>query len=39
MANRPAWLTALGVLALAAIAASLAYAVAIGAVNFSRIGV
>jgi hypothetical protein len=35
----PAWLTALTVLALAAIGASLAYAVAIAAANFSRIGV
>jgi hypothetical protein len=40
MTNRtPLWLTALGVIALAAIGASLAYAVAIGVANFSRIGV
>jgi hypothetical protein len=37
--RRPAWLTALGVLALGAIGASLAYAAAIAIANFSRIGV
>ena len=37
--RRPVWLTALGVLALAAIGASAAYAVAIGIANLSRIGV
>lgn len=35
----PFWLRALGGLALVAIGASLAYAVAIGLENFSRIGV
>jgi hypothetical protein len=35
----PRWLCALGVLAIAAMAAGAAYAVAIGAANFSRIGV
>jgi hypothetical protein len=35
----PIWLRALGVVALAAIGAAAAYAVAIGAANFSRIGV
>ena len=35
----PIWLRALGGVALAAIAAAAAYAVAIGAANFARIGV
>jgi hypothetical protein len=35
----PGWLRALGVIALAAIGAAAAYAVAIAAANFSRIGV
>jgi hypothetical protein len=35
----PVWLRALGVLALAAIAAALLFALAIGATNFARIGV
>jgi hypothetical protein len=35
----PAWLRALGVLALAAIVGSLGFAVAIGVANFARIGV
>jgi hypothetical protein len=35
----PGWLHALGVVALVAIGAAAAYAVAIAAVNFSRIGV
>ena len=35
----PTWLRALGAVALAAIGAAAAYAVAIGAANFSRIGV
>jgi hypothetical protein len=35
----PIWLTALGVISLVAIGAALVYAVAIGFVNFSRIGV
>lgn len=36
---RPIWLTALGVVSLAALAAGLVYAVWIGVVNFARIGV
>lgn len=36
---RPVWLRVLGVLAVAAIAGSLGFAVAIGAANFARIGV
>jgi len=36
---RPIWLTALGVISLAAIGAALVYAVSIGFVNLSRIGV
>jgi hypothetical protein len=35
----PVWLRALGVLALAAIAGSLVFALAIGVANFARIGV
>jgi len=35
----PAWLLAIGVIALAAIGAAAAYAVAIGAINLGRIGV
>jgi len=35
----PLWLRALGVVSLVAIFAALAYAVAIAAVNFERIGV
>jgi hypothetical protein len=35
----PAWLRAIGAIALAAIGAAAAYAVAIGATNFARIGV
>ena len=35
----PVWLRAIGVIALAAIGAAAAYAVAIGAANFGRIGV
>jgi len=35
----PVWLTALGVFSLVALGAALAYAVAIGVANFSRIGV
>ena len=35
----PIWLRALGAVALAAIGAALAYAVAISAANFARIGV
>lgn len=35
----PAWLWALGVVAVAAIGASMAFALAIGLANFSRIGV
>jgi hypothetical protein len=35
----PAWLTALGVFSLVALAAAAAYAVAIGVANFPRIGV
>jgi|RhiMetdeSRZDD1v2_1073273.scaffolds.fasta_scaffold210404_4 hypothetical protein len=35
----PAWLLAIGVIALAAIGAAAAYAVVIGAMNLARIGV
>jgi hypothetical protein len=35
----PIWLRALGAVAIAAIAAAVTYAVAIGVANFSRIGV
>ena len=35
----PQWLRALGVFALVAIAGSMAFAIAIGAANFARIGV
>lgn len=35
----PGWLWALGILALAAIAGSMLFAVAIGIANFDRIGV
>jgi hypothetical protein len=35
----PLWLRALGALAVTAIGASMLYAIAIGVVNFSRIGV
>lgn len=35
----PIWLRALGVVAVAAIAAAMAYAAAIGILNFARIGV
>jgi len=38
-ATVPIWLRALGVIALAAIGGAMAYAVAIGIANFSRIGV
>jgi hypothetical protein len=37
--SMPSWLIALGVVSLTAIAAAAAYAVAIAAANFSRIGV